>query len=283
MLQPEPMGRTLSVLQRFRRAAESHGAGQIAVVGTSALREARNREVFLARVLRETGLQVRVVSGEEEARLTLLGVRAALRNDQGCLLVMDIGGGSTEFILADARNILGTASTGLGAVKLTEAHLRNDPPLPDELAAVREAVARRIARLRHREIPEVGRDIPPRAMTFVGTAGTVTTLAAMDLALDPYDPERVNGHRLSRQRIEGLARDLASLPVVRRRGIPGLEPARADVIVAGALVCLTAMDGLGFSDLTVSDGGLREGILLELLGHPAARPLHGGWERARET
>lgn len=265
LLLPEPIRRTLAVLLRFRRAAESCAASRIAVVGTSALREAKNREAFLDRARREVGVEVRIVSGEEEARLTLLGVRAALRVSRGCLLVMDIGGGSTEFVLADGPDILGMVSTGLGAVKLSEAHLRNDPPLREELAAVRGAVAARIARLKGKELPDLEPGAPPQAVTFVGTAGTVTTLAAIDLALDPYDPERVNGHRLSRQRIETFARELASLPLGRRRQVRGLEPARADVIVAGALVCLGAMEGLGFSDLTVSDGGLREGILLDLL------------------
>jgi exopolyphosphatase/guanosine-5'-triphosphate,3'-diphosphate pyrophosphatase len=265
MLQPEPIRRTLAALHRFRQAAESHATARIAVVGTSALREAQNREAFVARARREIGLDVQVISGEEEARLTLLGVRAALRIGEGRLVVMDIGGGSTEFVLADGPKILGVVSTGLGAVKLTEAHLKSDPPLPNELAAVREVVAARMARLRTRELPGLTRSAPPQEVSFVGTAGTATTLAAVDLALDPYDPERVNGHRLSRERVKALCRDLAARPLVQRRQVAGLEPARADVIVAGALVCLGAMDGLGFPELTVSDGGLREGILLDLL------------------
>lgn len=265
MLQPEPIRRTLAVLHRFREAAASHATTRIAVVGTSALREAKNREAFLARARRETGLDVQVVSGEEEARLTLLGVRAALRIGERPLVMMDIGGGSTEFVLADGPKILGMVSTGLGVVKLTEAHLKTDPPLPNELAAVREVVAVRIARLRAGELPNTVRGTPRQDAIFVGTAGTVTSLAAIDLSLDPYDPDRVNGHRLSRARVEALCRDLAARPLVERRHVRGLEPARADVIVAGALVCLGAMDGLDFPELTVSDGGLREGILLDLL------------------
>lgn len=276
ILKPEPVRRTLAALSRFHQAAASRGAARIAVVGTSALREAENRQAFLARARREIGLTVRVVSGEEEARLTLLGVRTALSIGRGRLLLMDIGGGSTEFVLADGPDVLGTASTGLGAVKLTEAHLRSDPPRPGELAALRDAVAARIASLRRQELARLGRDAPPQSTTFVGTAGTATSLAAIDLALDPYDPERVNGHRLTRQRIEALARHLTALPLVRRRRIPGLEPGRADVIVAGTLVCLGAMDGLGFPAITVSDGGLREGILLDLLGRPEARSPSGG-------
>lgn len=291
LLQPEPIQRTLAVLESFRRLADSHGATRSAVVGTSALREASNRQEFLHRARRETGLDVRVISGEEEARLTLRGVRAALPAvgtlcgpvDQGHhlrstgpdamgaplggrLLLMDIGGGSTEFLLADGDVILATASTGLGVVKLTEAHVRHDPPLLAELKAIRDVVVARLARLRAEGLPGFGPAAAALATTFVGTAGTVTTLAAVDLSLTSYDPGRVNGHRLSRDRVEALLRELASLPLARRRTVPGLEPARADVIVAGALVCVVVMESLGFPSILVSDGGLREGILLDLLG-----------------
>lgn len=273
MLLPEPIRRTLAVLQRFRQAAESHHATRIAVAGTSALREAKNPEAFLAGARREAGLQVRVLSGEEEARLTLLGVRAAVPVARGRLLMMDIGGGSTEFLLAEGPEIRGMVSTGLGVVKLTEALLTSDPPRPEEMAAVRDVVSDRMARVRTGDLAGLGLVPPEQDLTFVGTAGTVTSLAAIDLALDPYDPQRVNGHRLPRARVEALGRELASLPLAQRRRIPGLEPARADVIVAGALVCLEAMDGLGLPELTVSDGGLREGILLDLLTRsPAGSP-----------
>lgn len=291
LLQPEPIQRTLAVLEWFRRLADSHGATRTAVIGTSALREARNRQEFLRRARMEMGLDVRVISGEEEARLTLRGMRAALPAvgthcgpvDQGHhlrstgpdamgaplggrLLLMDIGGGSTEFLLADGDAILATASTGLGVVKLTEAHVRHDPPVPAELTAIHDVVAARLARLHAEGFPGLGPAAAAPAIAFVGTAGTLTTLAAIDLSLTSYDPGRVNGHRLTRDRVEALLRELASLPLVRRRGIPGLEPARADVIVAGALVCLGAMETLGFPTIVVSDGGLREGILLDLLG-----------------
>jgi exopolyphosphatase/guanosine-5'-triphosphate,3'-diphosphate pyrophosphatase len=269
LLQPEPVQRTLAVLQRFREAADAHGAMQVAVIGTSALRETRNRQAFLARARRETGLEVRVISGDEEARLTLLGVRAALGIGRESMLLMDIGGGSTEFLLADGPQIRAVVSTGLGMVKLTEAYLHHDPPLPGELERVGDVVATRMAHLHTRELPHL-----PPGMTVVGTAGTVTTLAAIDLALDPYDPARVNGHRLFRHRVEALTRELASLPLLQRKQLCGLEPGRADVIVAGSLVCLGAMEGLGFDHLTASDGGLREGILLDLLGR--ASPLDKG-------
>ena len=259
-LQPEPIRRTLRVLRRFREEAEARGVVRTLAVGTSALREATNRDTFLARARDEAGVEVSVVSGDKEAQLTLLGVRAALVDAPGRFLMMDIGGGSTEFLDADGTAILAMVSTGLGVVKLTETYLPTDPPTEAELAAARQAIASRLTRLLAEEL----RDYSPRD-PFVGTAGTVTTLAAIDLRLDPYDPDRVTGHEITRDRVAALLRELISLPLADRRKISGLEPARADVIVAGALICLTVMDLLGFARLLVSDGGLREGILLDLI------------------
>ena len=259
-LQPEPMRRSLVVLGRFREMAAAQGAAAVAAVGTSALREATNREAFLDRARREAGQEVHVISGVEEARLTLLGVRNALGDPPDLLLMLDIGGGSSELLLAQGPQILAAVSTGLGAVKLTETHLKGDPPLAAELAAVRAAVSARMALVRGRDLPGL-----TAGEVLVGTAGTVTTLAAIDLSLDPYEPARVTGHRLSRGRVADLLQELARLPLQERRRVPGLEPGRADVIVAGAIVCLGAMEDLGFASLTVSDGGLREGILLDLL------------------
>ncbi len=186
------------------------------------------------------------------------------------MLMLDIGGGSTELLLADGDAIVATVSTGLGAVKLTERFVATDPPAQAELEGIRHAAVERLRRVAERELPDLA-----SVATFVGTAGTVTNLAAMDLALEPYDPSRVTGHQLTRDRIAHWLHQLASLPLASRRHVRGLEPARADVIVAGAVVCLTALDILGFSALTVSDGGLREGILLDLLRR-AARPERAG-------
>ena len=265
MLQPEPIQRTLATLFRFRQAAERHGATRVMVVGTSALREARNREAFTACARSQRGIDVRVISGEQEACLTLRGIRAALGISSGRILAMDIGGGSTEFVLADGPEILSVISTEIGVVQLTEAHLKGDPPLPGEIAAVRDAVTALLKPLRPREWLKSFRGPSAEGVLCVGTAGTVTTLAAIDLALEPYDPVRMNGHRLSYRRIQALCAELAARPIAERQQVPGLEPARADVIVAGALVCLGVMEALDFPEITVSDGGLREGIFLDLL------------------
>jgi exopolyphosphatase/guanosine-5'-triphosphate,3'-diphosphate pyrophosphatase len=257
-LQDAPVRRSLTILRGFAETARRFKVQHVAVVATSAVREASNREEFVAVALRESGLSIQVIDGSEEARITLLGVRHGLRLGSGRVLVMDIGGGSTEFILAKGEAIEAIVSTGLGVVKLTEAHLKSDPPTPGELEAVERVVANRVSRLRA-ELPDTAGTI------LVCTAGTPTTLAAMDLGLTVYAPERVDGHRLSLTRTRQLLRVLVEKPLAERSKIPPLEPGRADLIVAGTTLIVTVMGALGYDEFMVSDSGLREGILLDLL------------------
>ncbi len=258
LLQDAPRRRSLTVLRRFAELTRRSKAEEVASVATSAVREARNGKEFLAETARETGLALRVIDGREEARLTLLGVRHGLRLGLRRVLAMDIGGGSTEFVLARGEVIEGIVSTGLGVVKLTEQYLVSDPPTVGELRSIKEVVGARIDRLRG----ELSR---PEEAQLVGTAGTVTTLAAIDLALVTYDRQKVQGHCLGLARVVELLDRLAALPLRERRGIPGLEPGRADIIIAGAAILAASMERLGYHELRVSDDGLREGILLDLL------------------
>ena len=262
LLQDAPSRRSLTVLRRFAETARRFKALHVAAVATSAVREASNREEFVAAALRESGLSIRVIDGSEEARLTLLGVRHGLRLGSSRVLVMDIGGGSTEFILAKGELIESIVSTGLGVVKLTEAHLKSDPPTSGELEAIEQVVADRIGRLRA-ELPDL------EGTALIGTAGTPTTLAAIDLGLTVYIPARVDGHRLSMTRTRQLLHALATKPLAKRSEIPLLEPGRADLIVAGTTLVVTVMGALGYNELMVSDSGLREGLLLDLLRQQA--------------
>jgi exopolyphosphatase/guanosine-5'-triphosphate,3'-diphosphate pyrophosphatase len=264
LLQDAPRRRSLTVLRRFADTARSFKAVEVAAVCTSAVREAMNREEFLAEAARKTGLALRVIDGREEARLTLLGVRHGLRLGLRRVLAIDIGGGSTEFVLASGEVIEGIVSTGLGVVKLAEEYLVSDPPTIGELRSVKEVVGARIDRLRG-ELPGL------EGAQLVGTAGTVTTLAAIDLALVTYDRQTVQGHRLGLARVVELLDRLATLPLRERRGIPGLEPGRADIIVAGAAILAVSMERLGYHELRVSNDGLREGILLDLLRREIGR------------
>ena len=270
-LQPEPVARTLRVVGAFGALAETEDAEHLLVVGTSALREAKNRAMFQARARDEFGVEVSVVSGETEARLSLLGVRAALPHLAARFTMMDIGGGSTEFVRAESNRVRAAVSTGLGVVKLTEGFLHTDPPTPGEILGAREAVTARLVSARDKVLAGVGPAEP-----LVGTAGTVTTLAAMDLALERYDPARVTGHTLSCTRVAEILQACAAVPLAQRKTFIGLESARADVIIAGMIICIGVMETFGFPVLTVSDGGLREGILLDWLARFFSSPRTTG-------
>lgn len=257
-LSPAAMERTIGALQRFARTAKGLGVGAIPAVTTSAAREARNRAEFLDRAREEAGIDLVVISGEVEATLTALGVAHALGPGHANMLIVDIGGGSTEFTTFEQGSVTGYVSLPIGVVKLTEAHLKSDPPSGEELQSATISIRQGI-----RQVP-TSLNIPPAAI-LVATAGTPTTLAAIDLGMTTYDGERVTGHRLSRKRIQELLDYLCSLPLRRRREIVGLESARADVILSGTLLTREILDLLSFDELTVSDGGLREGVLLHHL------------------
>ena len=260
VLSAAAMDRTIRVLVHYAGTAKELGAAAVIGVATSAAREATNRQAFLDRVRQEAGLDIQVISAETEATMTALGVAHALGPDRTALLIVDIGGGSTEFIALDHGTIGGSVSLPIGVVKLTEAYLESDPPSPAQLDGASEFIRKRL-----QDVPESLRH-PPGAI-LAGTAGTPTTLAAIDLGLLQYDAKRVTGHRLSRRRIQELLERFCALPLARRRQIVGLEPARADVILSGTLLTREILDLFGFDEVTVSDGGLREGILLHHLSH----------------
>lgn len=255
----EPMRRTIEAVAEFVANAERWGAGEIRMVATSAVREATNRDEFVARVRAATGHEVEVVSGEEEARLTLLGVAAGLPALRGAFMLFDVGGGSTEFVLARDGRPVATVSLRLGVVELAERFVDADPLGAEGLALLRRAVEARL-----------DADLPPGiaaagAPALVGTAGTVTTLAALDLGLPAYEPDRVQGHVLRRAAAEALLARLAPMKLAERGRLPCLEPGRADVLIPGLLICLCVMERLGHDSLVVSDRGLREGILHRIL------------------
>jgi len=240
-LLPLPIARVRNVLSDYRRELEELGAERVLAIGTSALRDAENGEAFLGEIEWSYGFATRLLSGEEEAALTRRGV-ANGRTLNGGTLVLDVGGGSTELITADRQT-----SLDVGSVRLTERHLHRDPPARDEL----EAAARTV------------RDaLPPlRAEDAIGVAGTVTTLAALELG--GYDPERVHGHRLSRKAVELQLERLASLPLAERQELPGLEPERAPVIVGGAIVVREVLDRYGLEVLEASERDLLHGAAFE--------------------
>lgn len=258
------MARTIAAVAEFCGKAETLGAREILIVGTSAVRRARNRQTFVEDVQRATGHVVRVVAGEEEARLALVGTLHGLAAPSGSLLLFDIGGGSTEFILAREGRLAAAVSLGLGVVALAERHTTAGPVNWARYKEMEGEIHSRLAT----GLADFGRGARPDRL--VGTAGTVTTLAALDQDLPAYDPERVQGYVLRRERIERLLQRLGALSVPARAELPCLPPGRADVIIPGIAICLAAMDHFGFQSVSVSEFGLREGILIEHLSRSSS-------------
>jgi exopolyphosphatase/guanosine-5'-triphosphate,3'-diphosphate pyrophosphatase len=232
-------------------------------VGTQALRQARNRQTFLDQLQTSLGLAVEVLAPEAEARLSLAGVLTAL--DPAALtapdlLVFDVGGASSEFSLVrpDAPPVF--ASLPLGVLTLSQARPLGDPPQPELVAALRQELAARLGAF-YQEAIQPHLQGHPR---LVGTAGAVTTLAAMHLSLRTYDPNQVNNLVLTRSRVAALADLMAGLPEAERAVLPGIEPAKAGVMVAGALVILAILAVCRRDSLVVVDAGLLEGVLQDL-------------------
>jgi exopolyphosphatase/guanosine-5'-triphosphate,3'-diphosphate pyrophosphatase len=243
----EPQRRVFAALDTYAEAIDRHGAEVRTAVLTSAVRDAANGAGFTAAVRERYGLDARTLSGDEEARLTFLGATAARdRDDPTPLLVIDIGGGSTELVVGARGAVEFHASTQVGVVRHTERHLHSDPPAAAELDAL-------AADARGAIEAAVPAPIRERAGAAVAVAGTATSCAAIDLALDPYDPARVEGHVLSRARLAELRDRLAAMPLAERRGVTGLDPARAPTIVAGAEVLLEVLAAFGLDHVEVSD------------------------------
>lgn len=256
-LQDPAVARVLGTLRDWRAVIEEYKPEAVSVVATSAVREAANREEFLRRVQAETGFAVEVLSGKEEARRTWLGIRSGLPDGLSEVLGLDIGGGSTEFILDRPGAPPIIRSIELGVVRLTERMLRTDPPTARELQRARDLIRAQVEGVRN-DLGNVS------GTTLVGTAGTITTLAAMDLRLPTYQRARVHNYRLRLDAIRALEATLLSRTRAQRQGLPGLEPGREDLIVGGTLILLWVLEGFGFSECLVSDLGLREGLLIDL-------------------
>ena len=265
-LGPVPMARTAATVADYVRRAEALGATRVRVTATSAVREAANRAEFVALVESVDGTTLEVLSGEDEARLTLLGARSGLPDLAGRFVLFDIGGGSTEFVVAEGDRLERALSLRLGVVGLAERYVDGGAAGSRALGGHAGGVAAALA-------PAVpGALGVGNATRLVGTAGTVTTLAALDLGLAAYDQSRVQGHVLRRDAIERLLARLGALTLAARAALPCLEPGRADVLIPGIAICLAVMERLGFDALTVSDRSLREGVLCEILAARGAAP-----------
>jgi exopolyphosphatase/guanosine-5'-triphosphate,3'-diphosphate pyrophosphatase len=259
-LSPAAIERALLSLRHCRDLALSHGVEQIVTAATSAVREAPNGREFLSTVQEQLGLEVDLVSGPEEARLIYLGVLSGMSFGEQPHLIIDIGGGSTELILADGRDARVLSSSRIGAVRLQREFCQSDP-LPTERrsfliayiqGAMDPAVSQVKAALQPGEQPQL-----------VATSGTAMALAALAAAEDPRPPLKLQGYRLSRERVDQLVNRLVALTPQQRRELPALNERRAEIIVPGALILQTTMASLQISELVICERALREGLIVD--------------------
>jgi exopolyphosphatase/guanosine-5'-triphosphate,3'-diphosphate pyrophosphatase len=251
-LDPDAIARTVEVIREYQDAIAAHHATRLRVAATSASRDATNRDDFFDPVEKLLAVRPELLSGEEEARLEFLGATAGLTEPRP-YLVVDVGGGSTEFIVG-AGEPDGLISIDVGCVRLTEQFLHSDPPSPEELSVAVSAVRDHLADV-DRTVPAAG-----QAETLIGTAGTVWTMGAIELGVDASDRERIDHSRLSRAAAEEIFRTLATEPIARRRHNPGLEPGRVDVIVGGVIVVVSVLRHWGFEELLISEADILDGL-----------------------
>ncbi len=269
-LQDKNIEASMAVLREFSSIISERVIRYVRAVATSALREAANSDIFIKKVFADTGISIEVISGKKEAELILKGILLSLPVSSHIthhpLLIIDIGGGSTEWILykdnqpsAATRSRVDMGSIPIGVIKLAVGFIKTDPVSEEDIKNLTNEIISFIDDLKIR----IGQNIN-RQTRFIGTAGTFTTLASIDLGLETYTREKIHLHRLPLKRLKDMCRNLLSLSLNERKNVRGLEPERADLIIPGILFTIKIMEIFKFNELTVSDYGLLEGILLEI-------------------
>jgi exopolyphosphatase/guanosine-5'-triphosphate,3'-diphosphate pyrophosphatase len=262
-LRDDAVERVLATCAGFREEIERHSPERTVAVLTSAVRDADNGQRLEQLLHERFGFEAETISGEREARLTYLGAISA-RDYPSPLLVLDIGGGSTEFIVGNAETIVFHVSTQAGSVRHTERNLHSDPPTEAELA-------RCAAEIRGEIVAAVPAEVRRSVVSGVAVAGTPTSFAAIDQRLVPYDSARVDGYRITLTRCEQILAELAALPLERRRAVPGLDPERAPTIVAGGVILVEAMKAFGLESIEVSEHDILHGMALEAAAGTSGR------------
>lgn len=257
-LSEEAAERVLGTLREYIEEVESHGCEANLAVLTSAVRDASNGEQFAEQV-RALGVDAKVLSGEEEAQLMFLGAMSGREAAQQPTVVIDIGGGSTEFVVGVGRSAGYYVSTPAGVVRMSERHIHSDPPHDDELQALADDT-------REVFLSHLPADEREPVSSGIAVAGTATSAASMELELEPYDPARVHGHRLMLATVELLLARLADMSEADRREVPGLHPDRAPTIVAGMILLIEAMKAIGLEQVEVSEHDILYGGALRLAG-----------------
>jgi exopolyphosphatase/guanosine-5'-triphosphate,3'-diphosphate pyrophosphatase len=256
-LAPEALERTRVALVDYADVIRDAGAERVRMVATSASRDAENRDEFVAMVREILGVPPEVISGREEAQLSFVGASSVLDFDGGPVLVADIGGGSTELVRGGAGQELQAFSMDVGCVRMTERHLQDDPPTPAQVEATVSDLRAAIAQAREHVPLDPG-------VTFVGVAGTVTTIAAIALGLDHYDPSAIHGATISAAQVDEVTDRLLRMTHPERAALPVMHPGRVDVIGGGALVLRTLVEEVGVDAVIASEHDILDGIALSV-------------------
>jgi exopolyphosphatase/guanosine-5'-triphosphate,3'-diphosphate pyrophosphatase len=245
--------RTLDALRRYEEQIASSGVRGVRMAATSATRDAQNREDFVTGVREILGVDPEVITGQQEAALSFAGATREIRHLPAPHLVVDIGGGSTEFVLGDERGVLASCSVDIGCVRITERHLHDDPPTATQVSAAEADVAA--------AIEKAANSVPlDAAGTLIGVAGTVTTIAAIAAGLPEYDPERIHLSHVSAADVDAIAHRLLAMPRAERAALPVMHPGRVDVIGAGALILRAIVHKTLAAEVVASEHDILDGI-----------------------
>lgn len=271
---------SIAALKEFSSIISKHGVKCVRAVATSALREASNSDIFIEKVFADTGISIEVISGEKEAELILEGILLSLPESSHLtrhpLLILDMGGGSTEWILYRkesqgdrTRPQVEMGSIPVGVIKLAGSFIKTDPVSEADIENLNDEIVLYVNDLKARIGNHINSDT-----RFIGTAGTFSTIASVDLGLETYSREKIHLHSLPLSRLQDMSRRLLSLLLEERKNVRGLEPERADLIIPGLQFTIKVMDFFDFDELTVSDYGLLEGVLFDIF----SEVRHGGKE-----
>jgi len=254
-LAADAIAKSLDICREYRSVMDEHGIKVPNVIATQAMREAKNAAEFVQPAQEILGAMIEIIAGAREAELAYKSVARAFPDLVGPYVVVDVGGGSTELIVTDGTKVVSAVSVPIGAVRLTERHLKSDPPAHHEILELEADIDRHLGPLSL-----------PVGVPLIGTAGTATTMAAVVLALTTYDPDRVTGLRLEPERVAALRDTMLAASTAQRRATPGIEPQRADVIAAGIAIYARVLSRLHAPVMITCDRGIRWGLAAERLG-----------------
>jgi exopolyphosphatase/guanosine-5'-triphosphate,3'-diphosphate pyrophosphatase len=248
--------KSLEVIKNYKKICDENNVSEIAAVGTMALRTALNSNEFTKQAENETGIKIEIITGEEEARLSYIALKEGIGIARESL-AFDIGGGSTEFIYADSFSIKKRFSINIGAIKFTESYLKSNPPTNEEILDAETSINQEISSL----------NLNKNIQILAGMGGTVTNLAAVKHEMLSYNPDIIQGSVITMEDLQNQIRDFSSTTLEERKNIPGLEPKRADVILAGALIIKSILINSGKDSFIVSDFGIRHGLMFDKFGN----------------